>query len=261
MSQVRPHKINIDDLDAPLFRIYPLWFFEEALRLNNLVLVPPQKWEDPYESLPWSVAITRKSGQTFLEKHIQPVYAQCWSSTHESDILLRAYSRVSKDPHHNRNILIRDEGVRVKTTARKLIEAIIKSNQTYPKDSFYLGRVDYVSPDKIKQKIADMIYQKGEKALYGGLDLAKLMLLKRPAFKHEDEYRLLYIEERSVPDQKILQVSITPNDVFDEVTFDPRLATFERMEREANATWLGYRGEFGKSDLYQKLLLDVHITE
>ncbi|MGH8353397.1 MAG: DUF2971 domain-containing protein, partial [Pseudomonas sp.] len=204
MSQGTPHQININDLDAPLFRIYPLWFFEESLRLKNLVLVPPQKWEDPYESLPWSVAITRKSGQTFLGDKIRPVYAQCWSATHESDTLLRAYSRVSRDPHHNRNILIRDEGVRVRTTPKKLIDAIIKSNQTYPKDSFYLGQVDYVSPNEIKHRIVNTIYQKGETALYGGLELAKLMLLKRPAFQHENEYRLLYIDERNVRDQKIL---------------------------------------------------------
>lgn len=256
-----PYQINITDLDAPIYRIFPLWYFEEALRVKNLALVPPQRWEDPYESLPWSIVITRKSGQTFLEKHILPVYAQCWSGTHESDTLLRAYSRVSKDPHHNRNILIREEGVKVKTTARKLINAIVKSNQTFPKDSFYFGRVDYVPPDKIKKFIGDTIYQKGETALYRGIDLAKLMLLKRPAFQHEDEYRLLYIEDRNVQEQKIIQLSFEPNEVFDEVTFDPRLVTFERIEREANAKRLGYSGKFGTSELYQKILFEVYMPD
>lgn len=259
MSLNTPHQININDLDAPLYRIYPLWFFEKALRVKNIVLVPPKRWEDPYEVLAWNVVITRKSGQTFLENHIRPVYAQCWSATRESDTLLRAYSRVSKDPHHNRNIVIREEGVKVKTTSRKLIDAIIKSNQTFQKDSFYLGQVNYESSDKIKQYIADTIYQKGERALYEGIELAKLMLFKRPAFQYEDEYRLLYIEDRNIPYQNIIQLSIEPNEVFDEVTFDPRLERFERMEREANARRLRYSGKFGTSDLYQNLLLEVYM--
>ena len=131
MNQGKPHKINIDNLDTPLFRIYPLWFFEEALRVKKLVLIPPHKWEDPYELLPWCVSVTRISGKTILENKIRPVYAQCWSAKHESDTLMRAYSRVSKDFHHNRNILIRDEGVKVRTTPRKLMEAITKSDNTY----------------------------------------------------------------------------------------------------------------------------------
>jgi len=261
MTQDGPHEINIENLDAPLFRFYPLWFFQEALRVRNLALISPQKWEDPYEFLPWRVAINRKSGQTFWEDKIRPVYAQCWSGTQESDTLLRAYSRVFKDPHHNRNVLIREEGVRVGTTARKLIKAILKSRQTFPKDSFYLGRVNYLSPDEIKQNVANTINKNGENMLFGGLGLANLMLLKRKAFQHEDEYRLLYIEERDIPVQKIFQVSIEPNEVFDEVTFDPRLEPFERLEREENATRLGFKGEFGKSDLYQKVFFIVHLPD
>jgi len=34
------------------------------------------------------------------------------------------------------------------------------------------------------------------------------------------------------------------NDVFDEVTFDPRFATFERLEREQTAISMGYRDPF-----------------
>ena len=261
MSLNTPHQININDLDAPLYRIYQLWFFEEAIRVKNLVLVPPERWEDPWELLPWRMAITRKSVKTILEKHIRPVYAQCWSATRESDTLTRAYSRVSKDPHHKRNILIREEGVKVKTTSRKLIDAIIKSNQTFRKDSFYLGQVNYESSDKIKQYIADTINQKGERALCEGIELAKLMLFKRPAFQYEDECRLLYIEDRNIPYQNIIQLSIEPNEVFDEVTFDPRLEKFERMEREANARRFGYSGKFGTSNLYQNILLDVIIPD
>jgi hypothetical protein len=47
--------IAINDLDSPIYRIFPLWFFEEALRLRQLVLVAPERWEDPWEILASSI--------------------------------------------------------------------------------------------------------------------------------------------------------------------------------------------------------------
>ncbi len=40
-----------DPKNTPIYRIFPLWFFEELLRLKQLVLVPPHLWEDPFEIL------------------------------------------------------------------------------------------------------------------------------------------------------------------------------------------------------------------
>jgi hypothetical protein len=33
--------IRVPDVDAAIYRIFPLWFLEEALRLRQLVLVTP----------------------------------------------------------------------------------------------------------------------------------------------------------------------------------------------------------------------------
>lgn len=260
MSEPTPHTINIDDLDTPLFRFYPLWFFEEALRARVLVLVPPQRWDDPWESIAWQIAINRRSGQIVSGNKLKPVYAQCWSATHDSDTLLRAYSHISKDPHHNRNVLIREEGVRIRTTPRKIMNAIIKSNQTYPKDSFYLGRVDYLPQDQIGQLVVDSVYQMINGSDHcGGLALAKLLLLKRPAFAHENEYRVVYIEERNIQTQlqPLIKVSMAPNELFDEVTFDPRLEQSERNEREEKAVRLGYSGTFGKHDYFDRIFIET----
>lgn len=32
-----------------MYRIFPLWFFEEVLRSRQLVLVAPHRWEDPFD--------------------------------------------------------------------------------------------------------------------------------------------------------------------------------------------------------------------
>lgn len=58
-------------------------------------------------------------------------------------------------------------------------------------------------------------------------------------------------------DDDMLRIPFEPNAVFEEVTFDPRLITFEREERKANARKLGYKGPFRDSMLYQGVLLQV----
>jgi len=120
--------IGIENPDEPVYRIFPLWYFEEALRLRQLVLVNPAVWEDPYEVLPERLMLQDLRPDNFKEKmfnvFLRPAYAQCWSRTKESDTLMRAYSRVVLDSHHKRNTTPETEGVRVRSTPRKLLAAM-----------------------------------------------------------------------------------------------------------------------------------------
>jgi hypothetical protein len=117
----------------------------------------------------------------------------------------------------------------------------------------------YADGDQILQDLTNLIDQHGAEALAQGKLRASLLLQKRSAFQHEAEVRLIYIEGRDVPATSLVHVPINPNDVFDEVAFDPRLAEFERREREAVARSLGYTGTFAKSELYtgQALLVTL----
>jgi hypothetical protein len=68
---------------------------------------------------------------------------------------------------------------------------------------------------------------------------------------------LIYVEERDLVAEKIIRVPFDPNEVFEDITFDPRLLTFEKDERETVIQSLGYKGSISKSDLYQRILLEV----
>ena len=101
------------DPDEPIYRVFPLWFFEDALR-RQLFLVPPDMWEDPYEVIVRRL-IVEMLRPPYTQNRVSiraAMYAQSWSSTQESDPLLRAYSRVVKDSLSQRNTCPRDEGVR-----------------------------------------------------------------------------------------------------------------------------------------------------
>jgi hypothetical protein len=56
-------------------------------------------------------------------------------------------------------------------------------------------------------------------------------------------------------------VPINPNEVFEEIAFDPRLATFERREREAIIRSLEYTGKITETGLYQRTLLQVSLVD
>src|SRR5689334_4206388 len=120
--------IRIEDIDGPIHRIFSLWSLEQTLRQKSLVLVLPREWEDPYEVVGDAIQVHRKVGaryeSTFINQDLPPLYAQCWSSTGESDTLLRAYSRVLKDSRFQKNVFPQEEGVRVRSTPRKILNAI-----------------------------------------------------------------------------------------------------------------------------------------
>jgi hypothetical protein len=253
--------LGISDPDAPLYRIFPLWFLEEALRLRQLLLFPPCRWEDPLEDLPSRIVMndprTNPWRQQPLQPFLRPAYAQCWSRTEESDTLLRAYSRLIKDPHSKRNTCPRDEGVQVRSSARKLLAAMQAWASAVQGISCFVGAVRYGPQQAIYQQLANLIRRHGPHALGRGQLRAQLLLVKRQAFAHEAEVRLICVDESDSPERNCLRIPIDPLVLFEEITFDPRLAPFERIERATAVRNLGYTGPLGQSELYQKILLKV----
>ncbi|MBI1896887.1 MAG: hypothetical protein HYS04_10210 [Acidobacteria bacterium] len=257
--------IRLADADAPIYRIFPLWFLEEALRLRQLALVAPSKWEDPFEVVGDAIAVDIPRGnrieQVIINQSLPPAFAQCWSRTVESDSLFRAYSRVVKDPHFRRNICPRDEGVRVRSSHRKLLRAVRSGNPSGLNGQWFVGAVMYLSREALLQEIANAIDRHGLQVFEVPSNRAKLLLLKREAFSHEAEVRVIYVQQNQEPRETSIRVPIEPSAVFDETSFDPRLETFERREREAVIRSLGYEGAITDSDLYQRTLLQVHLVD
>jgi hypothetical protein len=166
-----------------------------------------------------------------------------------------------KDPHIGRNVLPREEGVRVRTSARKLLNALQAGIPNGITGHCYIGLVQYKSQKELLQIITDGVGKFGKNIFDDPNNLANLALLKRNAFSHESEVRLVFISDNPSPDTKFMRVQIDLNEVFEEVTFDPRLAEFERKEREAVTRNLGYTGTITESLLYQKTYLIVQLPD
>jgi hypothetical protein len=251
--------IRISDPDQPIYRIFPLWFLEDAIHWNRLTLVRPSVWEGPFEIKESYIKAFKGRGadfkQWYIGKVLRPVFAQCWSATGDSDTLQRAYSRVEKDPHFQRNIYPRLEGVRVKSTPRKLMNAVVAGAPRMPTGQCYIGSVRYLSVNDIGRNIANTLGEHGIDAYHDSKRRAELLLLKRKAFMHEDEIRIIFVcDEPTVP-QGFFNAKIDPSEAFESITFDPRLSGSEINEREAIVRQLGYKGTIDHIDLYTTAML------
>lgn len=254
--------LDIDDLDKPIYRIFPQWALAEALRLKELTLVPPHFWEDPYEIIERKIAVTVMDGdiarpQIILGGGLTPIFAQSWSSTAESDTLLRAYSRVVKHPHHGRNTCPGEEGVKVRTTPRKLIRAVLDGTNGTDASPF-IGDVLYLSTEELHSCLSGLIATAGPHVFDDSANRIRLLMLKRDGFSHEREVRVGVIAPQP-KGSSVFKVKIDPNSIFEEITFDPRLIEFERKERIRDFEELGFTGTFGESNLYQSVILDIRV--
>jgi hypothetical protein len=227
-------------------------------------LVAPHLWDDPFENLVADCAITDMRGakwtQTFLGNLRKSVYGQCWSFAAESDALWRIYSTVRKNPDTQRNEALDDEGVKVRVSADNLLRTLWNSGVSNPGESCFLGQVRYLPQGEAVQTVADEIGRSLQEAFASGLGHAESLLLKRSAFDHEREARLVYVEHIDSPMRAGLwPVAIDPNSLFEEAVLDPRLGSDDVRDREQELRDLGFTRPVMRSDLYQRTLFEVVI--
>ena len=142
-----------------------------------------------------------------------------------------------------------------------MLEALQTGAQVGAANSCFVGSVRYLTGTAILQEIANAIGNMGLDIFAQPSNRANLLLVKREAFAHEAELRLIRVShESNSSTEPIVRVPIDPNVVFDEISFDPRLAIFERKEREETIRNLGYKGSFRESALYQRVLMQVLIN-
>ncbi len=263
MADANVFHTRINDLDRPLHRIFPVWLLEEALRLKRLTLVKPCHWPDKRED-PCSTFVLRSQNEPGrptqeVAAYLAPAWAQCWSYEADSDVLLRAYSRVVLDPISQRNTDPANEGARVTTTARKLIAVAEQWAARLPDYSFFLAPVIYEDEAEFgKSLVNKMSGPNGPRVFGTPRGRADSLFVKRSMFRQEDEVRLLCVGSgRCHEGDKLKHLGIDPNQLFDEIRIDPRLMVFERMERESKMRSRNFNGKFVEDAAYIRTFVEV----
>jgi hypothetical protein len=258
---------RIDDLDMPVRRIFNLDRLLDAVRTRIMGLAAPHGWDDPREDLAAlcmldGTGLSPPRQQQQLADFLAPAWAQCWSFNPGSDTLLRAYSRVDRDPKTQNNRDRAFEGVTVTTTVRHLLAAAEAWHADGVDCHVVVGRVEYLPDPEIGQRIVNVCNGSAGPSFFRSVQgRADGLMWKRDYFAHEQEVRLMIIARawpKDAPVPPFREVRIDPDLLFREISFDPRLNAAEVREREAEFRAAGFDGPFRLDISYQKIL---HLLE
>ena len=231
---------NDDELELPIYRIFPFESLLEMLNTKNLTLVKTRIWEDPYENFLLKCNASMLNGTPVNLKGLQEqIFGQCWTLHPETDAFWRIYS-------YNKN------GVRIKTTVRKLLDVIFDDSSYATLTASFIGKVEYDKVQNIGTLFSDPNYIGSILQDTTGQGLVKAQLIKRIEFEHEKEIRLLYNVDSSSPDiqNDIKSFSINPNNLIDDIMLDPRIGSRYENIYTQTIQGLGYQNPITKSQLY-----------
>lgn len=227
---------------TPITRIIPVGRFLEIIKTKTISMIKPKKWEDPFENLFLNGIFSIFGENATLEFH-DSVYAQCWSLHTESDAMWRIYSP-NKD------------GIKITTTPNKLLKSLKASTKEYQDIKCFIGEVSYHEEDELR-KIFDRI----DIFSSDGTGIARSLLVKRNAFSHEKEVRLIYSADREESAKDFYEFNIKPELLFDLLTFDPRMDDGMADTYSYIIKNLGLNIRTEKSTLYSKATRAKKIIE
>jgi hypothetical protein len=225
MNIVKDNMIDIS-YDVPIYRVFKVERFLEMFKNNEMVLLKPKKWDDPYENF-----LLNAQGKTCdgidvsFEEMRERFYGSCWTTEKESDAMWRIYA-----PDKN--------GVKVKTSVEKLFNQFWSENaDKCPGLSCFIGKVTYFPETEIEsilggEEVSEEFFNNPTKSYFNQV---KTLLIKREAFSHEKEVRLIFRNSNPRKEKygeheflwnmalDVYQFKIDPFELFDEIVFDPRM--------------------------------------
>jgi len=227
--------LSEEDLDQNIYRIFSLARLQELFDTEKNVLVKPHKWEDPFENFILRSKVKLPSGEITEYNFHDRFYGQCWTFHKASDAMWRIYSPSS-------------DGVRVRTTVRKLLTGLYLTQNSLPDVKCCLGKVLYLNQNKLKEYANNIFDDYGITVE----NLFKSLLVKRPAFNHEKEIRLLYFElEDEGFKNDTFAYSIDPHSLITQIMIDPRIDYNKAKElKKSIRQRTQFQGEIKRSLLY-----------
>ena len=234
-----------NELDNYIYRIVSLERLLELFVTQRNTLVKPSKWEDTFENFILKSKVKLLSGEIIEYNINERIYGQCWTLQNASDAMWRIYAP-NKD------------GLRIRTTVRSLLESIYKEHPDLPEVRCGIGKVEYKGPKQLME-LANRTFDDSGILVE---NIFRSLLVKRKAFRHEKEVRLLYDAwtENDLSNY-LYSYKINPHNLISQIMIDPRksYSDFQRIKSIIRVS-TGYKGSIRRSTLYtlpQDIILDV----
>ncbi len=222
--------VRASERSRPLYRIISLERLYELFEKRVNTLVKPIAWDDPFENFMAGLKGRLQSGEIVEFAQRYDFYGQCWTLVGGSDAMWRIYSSDKRS-------------VRIKVRVRTLVETLAP----YAVGIVLVGKVRYLHTDGLLNWAKRVIRDSDAPDVRL---LARTLLVKRMAFSHEQEVRLLYFDPRE-QQPKLFQYRVDPHVFVEEIVVDPRLSRVQAtdfMKEIRRRT--RFRGPIAHSNLY-----------
>jgi hypothetical protein len=214
--------LSSEDLSRRVYRIVPAERLFQLFETGKNVLVNPKKWEDPFENVVLKSIFPRLG-----------LYGQCWTRHTASDAMWRIYSP-------------RIGGIRIRTTVQALFNSLLKATPRTGARPF-IGTVEYLSDQRLIRFARTAVAE----ANWEAAECARTLLVKRRAFQHEREVRLIAVEVGEHRGRELLTYDTNPHVVINQMMLDPRLTEAEADRlRDKIFRRTGFKGSILRSLLY-----------
>lgn len=234
------------DYNQHIYRIVSYDRFIELFDTKKNTLVKPKLWDDTFENLALKSKLKSPDGSVITVDTHERLYGQCWTTAKASDAMWRIYS-----PDKS--------GIRIRTTIDKLLTSLYVANTDKTMTESCIGKVQYKSEASI-MNYARKTFSKDGQMTFGSV--FRSLLLKRKAFVHEREIRLIHLDwAHKIPTSNTYSYEIDPKELITQVMIDPRIKfeKFKEIKRDIeNKT--DFKGDIKRSLLYrlpESITIDV----
>lgn len=233
----RQNFLNLADseLDQPIYRImkqeYVIRLFEDSE--NTLSQV--HNWKDKFENFQMTLGGIL-DGERFDYNFRNDFVGQCWTRDYLSEAMWGIYANDSNQRY-----------LRIRSTPRLLITALVDAHPEMAQDTCFIGKVKYITEGELKASLGG-----GGPLSVSPTGLAGSLLLKRKAFEHESEVRLLHFgNAKDYDDKGLYRYSVNPHLMITQIMADPNR---DRSDWSADKAKIrsatGFAGEIKRSKIY-----------
>lgn len=223
------------ELDQHVYRIMPQDFVIALFAERKNVLSQVHNWKDKFENFQLKLGGIL-NGERFEFGFKDDFVGQCWTTDSLSEAMWGIYAN---DPAARY--------LRIRSTPRKLLSGLQAAHPAMPQDTCFIGKVEYKRENELKAYA-----ENGGQLELGARRFAEALLLKRHAFRHESEVRLLYFGDAATFDDKgLYRYEVDPHAMITQIMADPNRDRANWLtDKAAIAKATGFAGEIKRSKIY-----------
>lgn len=224
-----------EELDQHIYRIMPEAYVVALFKDQQNTLSQVHNWKDKFENFQLKIGGVL-DGEPFEFTFKNDFVGQCWTRESLSEAMWGIYANDSTKRY-----------VRIRSTPRKLLTALADAHPEMPQDTCFIGNVQYLKEAELKAHVHN-----GGQLELSSRGFAENLLLKRHAFQHESEVRLIYFGKADQYDAKgLYRYAAAPHSMITQIMADPnRDRTNWLGDKKRLQATTGFAGPIKRSKIY-----------